>query len=148
MLKRKLLLAAFAASSIGFMSLPASAAVGIYVDVAPPAPRYEVVPAARPGYVWQPGYWDWRNNRHHWVKGYWVKERHNMYWHPNRWEQHDGRWVLERGTWDHQRYAYNHGNGPNGDKDRDGVPNRRDSDRDGDGVANKYDSAPDNPRRQ
>ena len=107
MIKSKLLIAALAFSSLGALSVPASAAVGIYVDIAPPAPRYEVVPAARPGYVWQPGYWDWRHNRHSWVNGYWVKERPGMYWHPNRWEQHDGRWVLERGTWDRQRWADN-----------------------------------------
>jgi hypothetical protein len=33
------------------------------------------------------------------------------------------------------------------DRDRDGVPDRRDGDRDGDGVPNRRDSAPDNPRR-
>lgn len=33
------------------------------------------------------------------------------------------------------------------DRDRDGIPNRRDRDRDGDGVPNRRDSAPDNPRR-
>ena len=63
MLKRKLLLAALAVSSIALAPIPASAAVGIYVDVAPPAPRYEVVPAPRAGYVWAPGYYDWRNGR-------------------------------------------------------------------------------------
>jgi hypothetical protein len=146
MLKRKLLVAALAASSIGFIAVPASAAVGIYVDIAPPAPRYEVVPTARPGYVWTPGYWDWRNNRHTWVKGTWVKERQGYYYHPSRWEQRDGRWTLERGTWDRQRWADNRG--PRSDRDRDGIPDRRDGDRDGDGVANRNDRAPDNPRRQ
>ncbi|MEQ1774136.1 MAG: hypothetical protein ABL891_10190 [Burkholderiales bacterium] len=34
-----------------------------------------------------------------------------------------------------------------GDRDRDGVPNRVDRDRDGDGVPNSRDSRPDNPRR-
>lgn len=142
MLKRKLLLAALAVSSIGVLPvLPAAAQV--YVQVAPPAPRHEVVPAHRRGYVWQPGYHDWRGNRHVWVKGYWVKERQGMYWHPNRWEQRDGRWYLEKGRWNRERYAHR-----GGDRDRDGVPNRVDRDRDGDGVANRYDSRPDNPRRQ
>ena len=144
MLKRKLLHAALAAcaiSSIGLMPLPASADTRVYIDAAPPAVRHEVIPAHRRGYVWQPGYWDWRGHRHVWVKGYWVKERPGMYWHPNRWEQRDGRWVLERGRWDRERYAY-------GDRDRDGVPNRVDRDRDGDGVPNRLDRAPDNPRRQ
>ncbi|MGQ0525201.1 MAG: hypothetical protein ACT4P8_16270 [Betaproteobacteria bacterium] len=32
------------------------------------------------------------------------------------------------------------------DRDRDGIPDRRDRDRDGDGVPNRYDRRPDNPR--
>jgi hypothetical protein len=151
MLKRKLLLAALAFSSIGLIPVPASADVGIYLDVAPPAPRYEVVPAPRVGYVWQPGYYDWRSGHHVWVRGGWVRERKGYYYHPSRWEQRDGRWVLERGKWDRERWAdnrYNDRRGPGGDRDRDGVPNRVDRDRDGDGVPNRYDRAPDNPRRQ
>lgn len=34
-----------------------------------------------------------------------------------------------------------------GDRDRDGIPNRADRDRDGDGVPNRQDRQPDNPRR-
>jgi hypothetical protein len=148
MLKRNLLLAAaLAVAPLGFTAIPAVAETGIYIDVAPPAPRYEVVPAARSGFIWQPGVWDWRNGRHVWVKGHWVRERRGYYWHPMRWEQHDGRWMLERGRWDRERYAENRGrNGAMGDRDRDGVPNRFDRDRDGDGVPNRADRAPDNPR--
>lgn len=44
--------------------------------------------------------------------------------------------------------TYHGRNGPGGDRDRDGVPNRVDRDRDGDGVPNRLDVAPNNPRRQ
>jgi len=144
MTKRKLLLAALAFSSIGIA--PLASAASIYVDIAPPAPRYEVVPAPRAGYVWQEGYWDWEHGRHHWHKGYWVKEKKGYYWHPSRWEQRDGRWTLEKGRWDRERYAYHGGKGM-GDRDHDGVPNKYDRDRDGDGVPNKYDNNPNNPHR-
>ena len=140
---RKLLLGAVASASIGFLPLPAAAAE-FFVDVAPPALRHEVVPTARSGYVWVPGYWDWRANRHVWAKGHWERERRGYYYHPNRWEQRDGRWVLQKGRWDRARFVDRRG----GDRDRDGVPNRVDRDRDGDGVRNRYDSAPNNPRRQ
>ena len=146
MLKRQWLLAALVASSISAISVPASAAVGIYLDVAPPAPRVEIVPAARSGFVWAPGYWDYRNGRHAWVKGHWVRERHGMFWHPDRWEQRDGRWVLQRGAWNREEWRERRLAG--GDRDRDGIPNRLDRDRDGDGVPNRLDRAPDNPRRQ
>ena len=138
---KKLLIAALLASSSAVFSLPASAE--IYVNIAPPAPRYEVVPAPRAGYIWAPGYWDWRGNRHIWLRGHWERERQGMYWHPNRWTEREGRWSLEKGRWDRERFAEGRG-----DRDRDGVPNRVDRDRDGDGVPNRVDRAPDNPRRQ
>jgi hypothetical protein len=138
---RKTIIAALLASSVAVFALPASAE--IYVNIAPPAPRYEVVPAPRAGYIWVPGYWDWRGSRHVWMKGHWEHERHGLYWHPNRWVERDGHYVLERGRWDKQRYA-----GSYGDRDRDGVPNRYDRDRDNDGVPNRYDNAPNNPHRQ
>jgi hypothetical protein len=147
MWKRKVLFAAVTAASL-WTALPASAQ--IYIDVAPPAPRYEVVPAPRAGFVWQPGYYEYRHHQHVWHNGYWVKERRGMYWHPSRWEQENGRYVFRQGVWDREKYVY-HDNGRhygNGDRDRDGVPNRVDRDRDGDGVPNRYDAAPDNPRRQ
>ena len=149
MRKRKLLVAALAAASIGMIPVPASAQVGIYLDIAPPAPRYEVVPAARAGYLWQPGYWEYVNGRHVWKRGHWVRERRGMYWHPTRWEQVDGRWMFKRGAWDRERWAENrYGGRGYGDRDRDGVPNRFDRDKDGDGVPNRYDNSPNNPRRQ
>ena len=149
MWKRKALLGAIALSSIGFMPIPASAQ--IYIDVAPPAPRHEVIPPHRAGYVWQPGYYDWRNGRHVWTRGHWVRERQGMYWHPSRWEQRDGRWYMEKGRWDRQRYASRdgrRGDNPMGDRDRDGIPNAYDRDKDGDGVRNNRDARPNNPNRQ
>ena len=149
MWKRKALLAAVALSSIGFMPIPASAQ--IYLEIAPPPPRHEVLPSHRQGYVWQEGYWDWRGRRHVWVRGHWVRERPGYFWHPNRWEQRDGRWYLEKGRWDRQRYARwddRRGPRPRGDRDRDGIPNAVDRDRDGDGVPNRRDARPNNPYRQ
>lgn len=130
MLKRKLLLGALVASTLGFIPLQASADVGIYLDTAPPAPRYEVVPAPRHGYVWAPGFWDWRHGHHVWVRGHWIREHRGMYWHPDRWEQRDGRWVLERGGWHRERW------------ERERMARR---DRDHDGVPDRFDRAPDNP---
>lgn len=37
--------------------------------------------------------------------------------------------------------------GGRGDRDGDGISNRRDRDRDGDGVPNRRDDRPNNPRR-
>jgi hypothetical protein len=143
MLKRKALFAAIVASTLGAFPLAASADKVIVVEEAPPPLKHEVVPAPRHGYVWAPGYWDWRHGHYTWVNGHWEKERHGMYWHPNRWEQRNGRWEFEHGGWHNERFAENHH-----DRDHDGIPDRHDHDRDGDGVPNHLDRAPDNPHRQ
>ena len=130
MLKRKLLLGALVASTLGIIPLQASADVGIFVDVAPPPPRHELIPAPRHGYVWAPGFWNWRHGRYVWVRGHWMREQRGMYWHPDRWENRDGRWVLERGGWHRERWERER----MADRDRDGVPNR-------------FDRAPNNPYR-
>ena len=140
---RKLLIGAAIASSLGAVTLPANADVGIYVDVSPPAVRHERVPAARTGYVWAPGHWDWRGNRHVWVKGHYVRERAGYVYYAPQWRHDGGRWNLQREYWGPAERHVNRG----GDRDRDGIPNQYDRDRDGDGVPNRYDSNPDNPRR-
>lgn len=121
MLTRKLLLATLATLSIGAAALPASArtTVDFYVNVAPPPPVVEVVPAPRAGFVWVPGVYEWRHHRHVWVGGHWVRARSGYYYAPSRWEPHEGRYAYYAGGW------------------------RRDSDRDG--VPDRYDARPFNP---
>ena len=57
---KKILCAVAAAlvTSAAIVPLSASADV-LVVRTAPPPPRDEVVPAARHGYAWAPGYWNW-----------------------------------------------------------------------------------------
>ena len=49
--------------------------------------RVEEVPPPRAGYVWAPGFWEWRGGRHVWVGGHWIGERRGYHWVPDRWEQ-------------------------------------------------------------
>ena len=120
------------------------------IRIAPPEPRYERVPRARSGYVWVPGYWNWRGHRHEWVRGTWMRERPGYVYQQPRWIQRDGQWYMEQGRWDQGR-----GHGYGRDRDRDGIPDRyehrldgdhdgvpdsRDRDRDNDGVRNRYDA--------
>lgn len=120
---RKTAVTAIIAATMGLAAIPAtSVAADVYLRVAPPAPRVEVVPAPRAGYLWVPGYWDARGHRHHWVKGHYERERRGYRFSEPRWVERDNRWYIERPRW--QR----------GDRDRDGVPNR-------------MDRAPNNPNR-
>ena len=94
----------------------------IVVQKAPPALRREAVPAARRGYEWIPGYWNWSGRRYTWVKGHYEKVRRGYVYARPEWRQRDNGWVLERGGW-------------------------RAGDRDGDGVRNRDDARPNNPNR-
>jgi hypothetical protein len=99
MLTKKLLAAAVAA--IGFAAVPALSHDVIFteIDSPPPAMQVEVVPAARTGYVYIPGYWDYRNNTYTWVSGHFEPARVGYVFVAPRYEQVDGRWRMYAGRW-------------------------------------------------
>src|SRR5476651_2448691 len=85
---------------------PASAQIGVNINFGPPpAPQYELVPAARPGYAWAPGYWQLQNNQHVWAPGRWMEARADQHWTPDRWESYregnQEKWRHQQGRWDH-----------------------------------------------
>ena len=97
---RNVLLCALIA--LGPVAMPAVAQININIElgVAPPAPRYEVVPAPRSGYTWAPGYWQWENERHVWAPGRWIQARPGSYWVADRWDARDSRYHYQPGHWD------------------------------------------------
>jgi hypothetical protein len=97
---KALLLSLCVASSAATIPSLASAAVGVDITIAPPAPQVEVVPAPRVGYVWAPGYWDYRRGGHVWVPGRWVGARRGYHWIPDRWDQRGPRWHRVPGHWE------------------------------------------------
>ena len=123
--------AALAISSAAFLPATASAAGDvIVVHTQPPAPRNEVAPAARRGYEWAPGYWNWNGRKYVWTRGHWERVRAGYaYAHPV-WSQGKDGWQLDRGGWRHGERA-------------DGR-----SDRDHDGVPHRVDDHPNNPNRR
>lgn len=133
---KKLLLATLIAGSLGTVAIPSVAAV-VVVREAPPALRVERMPEARRGQTWVPGHWEWKRNRHVWVRGTWIRDRSGYYYNAPAWTERDGRWEMSRGNWVRGRR----------DRDHDGVPNRMDRDKDGDGVPNRRDDRPNNPNR-
>jgi hypothetical protein len=120
---KKILMAAMVAASFAGVTTVATAR-SVVITVAPPEVRQEAVPAPRRGYAWAPGHWEWRNSRHQWVSGTWIRERRGYTYEPARWEQDNGHWNMRHGRW-----------------------NRTARDRDGDGVPNRMDRAPNNPNR-
>lgn len=157
MKKRNWTLAAAAAitAAAALLGAPAQAQVNasIFVQVAPPAPLYEARPAPRRHHAWVPGHWEWRRHQHVWVPGHFVRARAGYHHGQPRWVRHGSRWGYHPGGWSRVGHR-----GP--DRDRDGIPDRRDRDldndgrpnhrdwdRDGDGIANHRDRAPDHRRR-
>ena len=70
------------------------------VDVAPPPPYAEVVPAMPyAGAVWIGGYWGWNAGRHVWIGGRWDRGRPGYYWAPHSWVVVGGHWHLRGGGW-------------------------------------------------
>ncbi|MES2975210.1 MAG: hypothetical protein V4757_16465 [Pseudomonadota bacterium] len=139
MLKTTFVAASMAIASLGAaVSTQAAAQSSIYVQVAPPAPRVEYVPAPRRNQVWVPGHWDWRGRQYVWMQGHWVRDRPGYVYQQPVWVQRGDRWVRSGGDWRRG----------NRDRDRDGIPNRYDRDRDNDGVPNRYDNNPNNPNRR
>jgi hypothetical protein len=91
-----------AALGLGASMAPgiSSARTFVDIDVAPPAPRVEVVPVARPGFIWAPGYWNWEGHRHVWVGGRWEHDHPGHHWVGESWEQRNGKYHFEKGHWD------------------------------------------------
>ena len=106
--------ALLAIAGLGAVSTAGAAPVFVDIRVAPPPPRVEVIPAARSGHVWAPGYWEWRRNRHHWVGGRYIVARPGYVYAGPTWVQRGPNWRYQPGAW------------ARGDRDRDGVPNRFD----------------------
>ena len=100
----------------------------IVVQKAPPALRREAVPAARRGYEWVPGYWNWNGRRYTWVGGHYEKVRAGSVYARPEWRRNGNGWELDRGGW----------------RSGDRAVRR---DRDGDGVPNRADARPNNPNR-
>jgi hypothetical protein len=85
--------ATFAAPAISY------GGVVLDIDVAPPPVQVEVVPPARAGFIWAPGYWRWDGGRHVWVTGRWLHERAGYHWVPEAWVQAGPHWHFQRGHW-------------------------------------------------
>ncbi|MFC5473059.1 hypothetical protein [Paraherbaspirillum soli] len=75
----------------------------IVVNVAPPAPRVEIITQApSPNHVWIGGYWRWDNGQHNWVNGHWETRRDGYFWAPGHWIRSGSGWAFSGGFW--QRY--------------------------------------------
>jgi hypothetical protein len=118
---KKILLATLVAASAAAIPVASYAQRQVIVNVAPPAARQEAVPAPRRGFVWVPGHHEWRQRQHVWISGHWLKARQGYAYNAPQWSERNGKWVMREGQWVRSDRARA------GDRDGDGVPNRRDA---------------------
>jgi hypothetical protein len=144
-MKRKLIYVFAAASTLAAGAAMAQATIA--VQVAPPAPIVESVPAPRDGFTWAPGHYVWSNGNYVWESGQWMADRPGYAWAPAHWVQRaDGSWTLAGGAFVPSNEAVAIGMARDGD--RDGIPDYMDDDKDNDGLPNRYDRHPNNPHRR
>jgi hypothetical protein len=93
------MLAASLWGAVMLAAAPAFAQAVIVAPVAPPAPRVEVVPPPRAGYVWDQGRWRWEHGRYVWVPGHWQPVRVGYHWVPGHWRQRGANWHWVEGHW-------------------------------------------------
>jgi hypothetical protein len=108
---KKSILAPLAAALV-LGAFPAMSAVeysSIEVEAAPPPLRTEVTPAPREGYVWIPGYWDYRDRGYTWVDGHFESARPGYVYVAPRYEEREGRWRMYAGGWDRRDAEEEHG---------------------------------------
>lgn len=101
-MKRILYIAmAIVISIAAFAPLQASAQVNfnLILSSPPPVPIVETVPAARPGYLWAPGYWNWNGNKHVWTEGHWEQVRQGQRYERTEWRREGDKWRLREGGW-------------------------------------------------
>lgn len=67
---------------------------------APPPSREEKHEAAKDGYVWTNGRWDWQHGKYAWLDGHWERAQAGKTWRVPKWEQRDGHYIVVEGGWD------------------------------------------------
>jgi len=74
--------------SVMIVAMLANSAVSAQdIRRAPPEVREEMVPEAREGYIWAPGYWRWQHHHYVWVQGYWEAGEEDRYFEHDRRER-------------------------------------------------------------
>jgi hypothetical protein len=75
--------------------------VAVSIRIAPPIlPVYAQPLCPGPGYIWEPGYWAYRDNGYYWVPGIWVlPPRAGLLWTPGYWGFSNGVYLWNAGYW-------------------------------------------------
>jgi hypothetical protein len=95
----KPLRALVSATVLALASVSAFSQAIIVAPHAPPPPRFEVVPAPRAGFAWDPGHWHWAHGDYVWRPGHWQVVRTGYHWMPGHWIARGPNWRWVPGHW-------------------------------------------------
>ncbi len=100
-LARRVAAAALALGVTACVSTPPPPADAVYVQIAPPALRSEmIVTSPGPGYVWVPGSWTWGGAEYVWAGGSWQRPpRDGSHWVVPAWHHTRRGWYRVDGHW-------------------------------------------------
>ena len=95
-----ILLAAAICSGVVATTHLASGQEEIEIEIAPPAPRVEVIPVApSPRHFWIHGYYGWNGGAHYWIPGRYEVLRPGWGWSESHWGVVGRRWHFYPGHW-------------------------------------------------
>ncbi|MGD0674715.1 MAG: hypothetical protein ABSC94_04815 [Polyangiaceae bacterium] len=98
-----LVFAAVGLATVGVAATETDARADV-VFLAPPAPRFETIPARpSPAHFWAPGYWGWGGPRGYvWNGGRWDRERPGYVWARPHWVGAGRGHRFVSGAWHHR----------------------------------------------
>src|SRR6516165_9829022 len=91
---------AMALSTLGIAATANAKVIDLEIGTAPPPDRVEVVPAPRPGYIYERGHYIVEGDRYVWHEGQFIREREGHRYEPYVLEHHGDRWHYRGGHWD------------------------------------------------
>jgi hypothetical protein len=89
-----------AAGLFSAATLSVAAPVEIEIRTAPPADRVEVVPAPRPGFVYEKGHYAYEGDKYVWHEGSFLAERKGERYVPYAFEKRGETYYYRPGYWE------------------------------------------------
>jgi hypothetical protein len=93
---------ALTAAVVTTSDLASAQEIEVEIEVVPPAPRVEVIPAPPSvHHFWIHGYYGWNGATHYWIPGRYEVIRPGWGWSEARWAPVGRRWHFYPGHWYH-----------------------------------------------
>jgi hypothetical protein len=85
---------------LGSAGIAQARSVEVEISTAPPPDRVEVVPPARPGYIYERGHYAWDGRAYVWTEGRFIEERPGHVYTQPMIEHRSEHYYYRSGRWD------------------------------------------------